>query len=331
MWGTPFPSKPGGSPVRFTPTHVGNTFTPSSRTNSDSVHPHACGEHVFPPFMLMVAIGSPPRMWGTRRQYLSPIWVARFTPTHVGNTESAMRLRSVGAVHPHACGEHLRWTMLRYRTLGSPPRMWGTPVRTLGCTTTARFTPTHVGNTIRVAADSAASTVHPHACGEHWGDAVAAVPEGGSPPRMWGTPSRRPAVDRHVRFTPTHVGNTARHLFVSRAVTVHPHACGEHKRCAVATLSERGSPPRMWGTLVHCGRRLSGNRFTPTHVGNTCLRVLKAGACTVHPHACGEHPGNALVSSARRGSPPRMWGTLFSVTQHCAHVRFTPTHVGNTR
>ena len=137
-----------------------------------------------------------------------------------------------------------------------------------------------------------ATTVHPHACGEHADGSACS----------------------------------------SSAVSVHPHACGEHfdnglvgpwaKRFIptrvgnmpsnlVIDASPAGSSPRVWGTWFLSGNIASFGRFIPTRVGNmsystsvpnyddgssprvwgTCLRnPLFADAESVHPHACGEHP-----------------------------------------
>ena len=50
-----------------------------------------------------------------------------------------------------------------------------------------------------------------------------------------------------IRFIPTHVGSTAEYIRLRAAITVHPHACGEHKNEAEAARDEAGSSPRMWG------------------------------------------------------------------------------------
>jgi hypothetical protein len=67
------------------------------------------------------------------------------------------------------------------------------------------------------------------------------------------------------------MGNTCRHALPRRDSPVHPHARGEYERAA-QLLSE-------------------GDRFTPTHVGNTMTGVTRLSAGAVHPHARGEYPG----------------------------------------
>src|SRR5690606_38124742 len=50
----------------------------------------------------------------------------------------------------------------------------------------------------------------------------------------------------------------------------------------------------------------------------------------VHPHACGEHFTRLSPPQSRRGSSPRMWGTLIQRLKSRTWWRFIPTHVGNT-
>ena len=76
--------------VRFTPTHVGNTIEQAKRQAELMVHPHACGEHIIRTTLYTIYAGSPPRMWGTLRGLAEQDAACRFTPTHVGNTSTAM-------------------------------------------------------------------------------------------------------------------------------------------------------------------------------------------------------------------------------------------------
>ena len=48
MWGTRSPSTGCRGRGRFIPTHVGNTWQRPARSTPHTVHPHACGEHIFP-------------------------------------------------------------------------------------------------------------------------------------------------------------------------------------------------------------------------------------------------------------------------------------------
>ncbi len=351
MWGTPGVETDCIPRKRFTPTHVGNTLDGYLYFGWHPVHPHACGEHASHSATNTTTGGSPPRMWGTQNQKLLMLFGMRFTPTHVGNTSNGRPLFWRIPVHPHACGEHNHQPIKYALKHGSPPRMWGTRKPGGTDSNSTRFTPTHVGNTRPASPGDPATSVHPHACGEHVQSCCSMQSCFGSPPRMWGTRSRQTAGRRCGRFTPTHVGNTAPCVCLCLLLTVHPHACGEHQVRPGQFDPERGSPPRMWGTRRKTMSRSPCSRFTPTHVGNTTSCRLAAKGQPVHPHACGEHCPPLLHPSGVLGSPPRMWGTPNTSQQetqnepvhphacgeHAGHPagldvvsRFTPTHVGNT-
>ena len=173
------------------------------------------------------------------------------------------------AVHPHACGEHNPSHRLSGSAGGSSPRLWGTHSLLLPC--------------------NQYSSVHPHACGEHPALTVRPYGQCGSSPRLWGTLEAYYEDADEMRFIPTPVGNTITVGIASIIWSVHPHACGEHKRAQVRfpllavhphACGEhgnrkglrgqgRGSSPRLWGTHVHAHAGASQHRFIPTPVGNT--------------------------------------------------------------
>ncbi len=148
MWGTLLQQNGSRPWARFTPTHVGNTSPTYKLQVLNTVHPHACGEHVLRLTETECTTGSPPRMWGTLKFDRVGGRHRRFTPTHVGNTRRLCTGWCRRPVHPHACGEHQWWAADSDGYGGSPPRMWGTPHYWRTYNTTCRFTPTHVGNTV---------------------------------------------------------------------------------------------------------------------------------------------------------------------------------------
>ncbi len=120
---------------RFTPTPVGNTHRSAAHADHRAVHPHACGEYPIVDAIAPGGDGSPPRLWGIRRHDMSQSSPQRFTPTPVGNTTMATKIRRAVAVHPHACGEYPLLSFMPEAMRGSPPRLWGIrcrPRRTTG-------------------------------------------------------------------------------------------------------------------------------------------------------------------------------------------------------
>ncbi len=166
----------------------------------------------------------------TGHQGYCPAKLARFIPTHVGNTCAPEQFLFLGPVHPHACGEHSQYDSKVPGGTGSSPRMWGTLGLGRQFADLRRFIPTHVGNTARWPACAGLLSVHPHACGEHARSLNRAATYIGSSPRMWGTLIGIPWMLAFARFIPTHVGNTAWAQAHDPQDTVHPHACGEHQQ-----------------------------------------------------------------------------------------------------
>ena len=155
--------------LRFIPAHAGNTEAPRPAAASRSVHPRACGEHEIPSSLNIFATGSSPRMRGTPYIDGAGYWVDRFIPAHAGNTSRRSGRRWSRSVHPRACGEHGAFLRVIRMVLGSSPRMRGTPRPPSPTHCRTRFIPAHAGNTIYTPHTEYAETVHPRACGEHFG------------------------------------------------------------------------------------------------------------------------------------------------------------------
>ncbi len=152
----------------------------------------------------------------------------RFIPAHAGNTQNRRNRRRPFPVHPRACGEHSRRTQNSGGPSGSSPRMRGTPSSAAGAGIRRRFIPAHAGNTHETVLQKQLRAVHPRACGEHGSAKLYTVNSTGSSPRMRGTPAQGVPRRRHRRFIPAHAGNTGKNLVITKPVTVHPRACGEH-------------------------------------------------------------------------------------------------------
>ena len=112
-------------------------------------------------------------------------------------------------------------------------------------------------------------------------------------------------------------------------MAVHPHGCGERISITSAGRADRGSSPRLWGTLVKKSVLSPMLRFIPTAVGNAADAAPRLTAMTVHPHGCGER--GYVIEDLRKtsGSSPRLWGTPSRFHPGIAPGRFIPTAVGN--
>ena len=130
--------------------------------------------------------------------------------------------------------------------------------------------------------------VHPHARGEDLWYTTIVFFGNGSPPRTWGRQRSRQPLTLRIWFTPTHVGKTSCHRFLTLSPVVHPHARGEDRN------TQGASGSCVW--------------FTPTHVGKTRRFKKDALINPVHPHARGEDSKLSYLETCACGSPPRTWG-----------------------
>ena len=133
--------------IRFIPAGAGNTADHRPATDSDSVHPRGCGEHTTCGPAASWKLGSSPRVRGTRSDSATMRQWLRFIPAGAGNTAPPSDWVSDGTVHPRGCGEHVTGTPGSGKTLGSSPRVRGTPAQRQVKSVPYRFIPAGAGNT----------------------------------------------------------------------------------------------------------------------------------------------------------------------------------------
>ena len=157
-------------PFRFIPAHAGSTSDISHVPSVYAVHPRACGEHYAPPLAKDALAGSSPRMRGARFYRRLQAQGSRFIPAHAGSTEFLMNFLEPVAVHPRACGEHLRYRAVGLLGAGSSPRMRGAHFHSSPSLSKSRFIPAHAGSTQLV--DAGVDEIASHAQGRVWATAV---------------------------------------------------------------------------------------------------------------------------------------------------------------
>ena len=112
--------------VRFIPAPAGNTGAAARRKTSHPVHPRACGEHAQQGYDRVANDGSSPRLRGTPMVLSINSRKTRFIPAPAGNTSRKRSPDFPRAVHPRACGEHMKTSRLITLETGSSPRLRGT-------------------------------------------------------------------------------------------------------------------------------------------------------------------------------------------------------------
>ena len=134
----------------------------------------------------------------------------------------------------------------------------------------------------------------------------------GSPPHVWGKPRMPSVVKSCSRITPTCVGKASSRLAITALLQDHPHMCGESSAVSGMLIMSLGSPPHVWGKLRNLRPDLGQVRITPTCVGKAGVTVHRFRLYEDHPHMCGESSGICQRKCEIGGSPPHVWGKLYS-------------------
>ena len=153
---------------RFIPACAGNTLLPVLCADPRAVHPRVCGEHREAVHPQPPLFGSSPRVRGTPMSSASSPRCMRFIPACAGNTSSMRCFSRARAVHPRVCGEHSAACCSRAASLGSSPRVRGTPWLPEFDAVDVRFIPACAGNTPVPPPAWPLPAVHPRVCGEHY-------------------------------------------------------------------------------------------------------------------------------------------------------------------
>ena len=111
---------------RIIPALAGNTHKAAQTRCHCWDHPRACGEHRRWNFSASRALGSSPRLRGTRNDIVRQWCGAGIIPALAGNTARRLRIVLDLRDHPRACGEHQTETGRQQWASGSSPRLRGT-------------------------------------------------------------------------------------------------------------------------------------------------------------------------------------------------------------
>ena len=127
---------------------------------------------------------------------------------------------------------------------------------------------------------------------------------------MRGTPHHVDHSASELGIIPAYAGNTMKLIEMLAVSRDHPRVCGEHARLKTGVRWMRGSSPRMRGTRQRSHHATQYSRIIPAYAGNTSRQCGFVGIPRDHPRVCGEHLRFSTRAHIRRGSSPRMRGTL---------------------
>ena len=106
--------------------------------------------------------------------------------------------------------------------------------------------------------------------------------------------------------------------------------CGEQGCRRVDLPDNRGSSPRVRGTVLVIETSKEHSRFIPACAGNRSGRVKGAGRLPVHPRVCGEQQPPKPHRRQSPGSSPRVRGTARFNIAGDFRRRFIPACAGNS-
>ena len=152
----------------------------------------------------------------------------------------------------------------------------------------------------------------------------------GSPPRVRGTGDIAVQHRPRDRITPACAGNRKMNIFSAWPNWDHPRVCGEQAGITVCTLSLKGSPPRVRGTVDVYNAPNVFIGITPACAGNSGGRAGGGGEAPDHPRVCGEQQLLHVYALQGRGSPPRVRGTAALAGKRAHIVGITPACAGNS-
>ena len=195
--------------------------------------------------------------------------IIRITPACAGNSFGFPQLLLLLRDHPRVCGEQAVTPETVKVWAGSPPRVRGTVVQTTLYKIEQRITPACAGNRSFQLWACTRYSDHPRVCGEQTVPNRQGTPRIGSPPRVRGTGEH--FFFRHVKrgITPACAGNRARGAEPPGRLGDHPRVCGEQEMGKIEAPVEKGSPPRVRGTVSSAASRYADARITPACAGNS--------------------------------------------------------------
>ena len=232
-------------------------------------HPRVCGEHITATEDDHIIPGSSPRVRGTPDAVCRELRGGGIIPACAGNTRPEWRRQAGSRDHPRVCGEHDSAGSVSTGSLGSSPRVRGTPLDRVEDVADRGIIPACAGNTLPMPWRGRLWRDHPRVCGEHRQVVRHRHDALGSSPRVRGTRSSDSAQPLRVGIIPACAGNTILLVREVERERDHPRVCGEHDEGRADIKKPSGSSPRVRGTLLLFidGLRFAG--IIPACAGNT--------------------------------------------------------------
>ena len=125
-------------------------------------------------------------------------------------------------------------------------------------------------------------------CGEQLKKSMALHLKWGSSPRVRGTASLSNKIDNIEGIIPACAGNSPALALRLTQERDHPRVCGEQRLKYISLRLNKGSSPRVRGTVFLNQRIQIQARIIPACAGNSCRSISERPCARDHPRVCGE-------------------------------------------
>ena len=168
----------------ITPACAGKTKTSLHQPCAEWDHPLVCGKNLTIVHKLYALPGSPPRVREKPKLHEDGLVITGITPACAGKTyacnDGQIRLWD----HPRVCGKNSILVPDTVIFLGSPPRVREKPEKDLISASQRGITPACAGKTPLRCNHLTSTRDHPRVCGKNVSNAIEAIKNLGSPPRV---------------------------------------------------------------------------------------------------------------------------------------------------
>ena len=132
------------------------------------------------------------------------------------------------------------------------------------------------------------------------------------------------------RLIPACAGKTFLGRRARNSWRAHPRVCGENAATPRASLSPKGSSPRVRGKPERRSVDRGAGRLIPACAGKTSLTCITTGTAAAHPRVCGENETAKSKTARRVGSSPRVRGKRLVRLFALQHIGLIPACAGKT-
>ena len=193
---------------RIIPARAGQTSAGLDGADVPPDHPRACGaNHECRPLMVL-PVGSSPRVRGKLAGLTRGFPRLRIIPARAGQTDSKRRASPTPSDHPRACGANSRSVSELSTSTGSSPRVRGKHRVQEPRHGQSRIIPARAGQTVVTISLPVSKPDHPRACGANALFGKRRVRLRGSSPRVRGKLQGRRRFQLALRIIPARAGQT---------------------------------------------------------------------------------------------------------------------------